>query len=470
MALNSIDFWLVFPVIFLVYWLIPLRYEKVRKGWLVLASYLLYMSWKPVFALVLLYVTAVTFFGARSFEKAKSRKMALGWISSLLALAPLVVFKYYNFLNDNLLAGLSAIGLHFKLPGLNWAIPVGLSFFTFQATGYLFDVYRGQYKAENRFFDYLLFVSFFPQITSGPISKASDFMPQIKALRPFSYNQCKQGLQFILWGMFIKLVIADRLGMFVDTVYANYLHYNGTTLFVASLFYSVQIYCDFSGYSLLAIGVGRTLGFTLPDNFRRPYFAVSITDFWRRWHISLTRWLKDNIYIPLGGNRCSKSRCYFNIMMTFLVSGIWHGAAWTFILWGVVHGILQVIEKSTGFVRYDGKNPVVRITRIVITFFVVNFAWIIFRSPDISTAFHYIARIFHGFGVPAVSEMGGAVLLILAVSLSIFFFKEFREEFFPERFAFLESKAFRWCASVLLFCMICLFGVLGGGQFIYVSF
>ena len=241
MTLVSFSFWLVFPVIFLVYWLIPRRLETARKGWLVLVSYLLYMNWKPAFALVLLYVTVVTFFGALSFGRAGSRKKTLGWASALLALAPLVVFKYYNFLNSSLSAGLEAAGLRFSLPGLNWAVPIGLSFFSFQATGYLFDVYRGQVPAERNFLDYLLFVSFFPQITSGPISKASEFLPQIKALPPFSFDQGKQGLKYLLWGLFIKMVIADRLGLFVDSVYADYPAHNGTTLFVTNLFYSLQI-------------------------------------------------------------------------------------------------------------------------------------------------------------------------------------------------------------------------------------
>lgn len=470
MPFNSFNFWLIFPVIFLVYWLIPARFPAGRKGWLVLVSYLLYMNWKPAFALVLLYVTLVTFLGALSFTGARSKKRVLGWCFALLSLAPLVVFKYYNFLNDSTTAALEAAGLHFSLPGLNWAVPIGLSFFTFQAAGYLFDVYRGQVQAENNFLNYLLFVSFFPQIASGPISKASEFIPQIRELPSFSYEQGKQGLKYLLWGMFMKVVIADRLGLFVDTVYANYLSYNGTTLLVASIFYSIQIYCDFAGYSLMAIGLGRLLGFNLINNFRRPYFATSITDFWRRWHISLTRWLKENIYIPLGGNRCSKARCYFNILVTFLVSGIWHGAAWTFILWGGIHGVIQIVEKMSGTAKYEGHNLWVRTLRMAVTFLIVNFAWILFRSPDISTAGSYIARIFSGVGVPAVSEMGGAVILILAVSVLILVFKELREEFFPGKMAFLDSRAFRGAAYVALFCMVVLFGVLDGGQFIYVSF
>lgn len=470
MAFNSLHFWLVFPLVFLLYWLIPQRLQVLRKIWLIVASYLLYLNWKPVFALVLLFVTLVTYLGARAFESAKSRKAVLGWVFGILALAPLLTFKYYNFLNESLTSGLELLGMHFALPGLNWAVPVGLSFFTFQAAGYLFDVYRGQQEAEKNLLDYTLFVSFFPQIASGPISKARDLLPQIKHPSPFSRPQAVQGLKYLLWGMFLKVVVADRLGIFVDTVYAHYLHYNGTTLLLAAVLYAIQIYGDFAGYSLMAIGLASTLGFSLVQNFRRPYLAVSITDFWRRWHISLTRWLKDNIYIPLGGNRCSRLRCYWNILVTFLVSGIWHGAAWTFIIWGILHGLIQIVEKALGWTDYKGGNPLVRGLRILSTFLIVSLAWVFFRSPDMATAISYLGRIFTSVGIPAVAEMGGAVLLILLMSLSILIFKELREEFFPDRFRFLQTKPMRWCIYLALFCFICLFGVLDGGQFIYVSF
>ena len=358
MAFNSFNFWLVFPLVFGVYWLIPAKWNQWRKVFLVLASYLLYMNWKPAFSIVLLGVTLITYWGGQVLElraednnnnnaNPKRRKRVV-WLFALLGLLPLLVFKYYNFLNDSLTAGLASVGLKFAMPGLNWAVPVGISFFTFQAVGYMLDVYHGRVKAEKNLLDYVLFVSFFPQVTSGPISTAEELMPQIKVVHKFDYEQGKQGLKYLLWGMFIKLVIADRLGLFVDTVYANYIHYSGATCFVASVFYTLQIYCDFAGYSLMAIGIARTLGFNLIDNFRRPYLAVSITDFWKRWHISLTRWLTRQVYIPLGGSRCSKPRTYWNIFVTFLVSGIWHGANWTFIVWGIMHGVLHVHYRSLG--------------------------------------------------------------------------------------------------------------------------
>ena len=382
----------------------------------------------------------------------------------------MLVFKYYNFLNDSLSQGLAAIGLKFAMPGLNWAIPVGISFFTFQAVGYMLDVYHGKTEAEKNLLDYVLFVSFFPQVTSGPISTGNELLPQIKATHKFDYEQGKQGLKFLLWGMFIKLVIADRLGLFVDTVYTNYMHYNGATCFVASVFYTLQIYCDFAGYSLMAIGIARTLGFNLPDNFRRPYFAISITDFWKRWHITLTRWLTQHIYIPLGGNRCSKARNYWNIFVTFLVSGIWHGANWTFIVWGCMHGVLQIVEKALGWQKYEGNNGFVKAIRILVTFLLVNFAWIFFRMPDVTSAGIVIWKIFTSVGTPDLSGLDIFSKLILFIGLAILIFKDLKDEFLPNKLTFLRKGFFRWSIYIALFAMILTLGVLDSGQFIYVNF
>lgn len=395
------------------------------------------------------------------------------WFFALLGLLPLLVFKYYNFLNDSISEGLGCLGLQFAMPGLNWAVPVGISFFTFQAVGYMLDVYHGRVKAEKNLLDYVLFVSFFPQVTSGPISTAEDLMPQIKATLTFNYEQGKQGLKYLLWGMFVKLVIADRLGLFVDTVYTNYVHYSGATCFVASVFYTLQIYCDFAGYSLMAIGIAATLGFNLINNFKRPYLAVSITDFWRRWHISLTRWLTRQVYIPLGGSRCSKFRNYCNIFVTFLVSGIWHGANWTFIIWGCMHGVFQIIEKAFGWQKYEGHNWVIIVLRICLTFLLVNFAWIFFRMPSVEGAWGILCKIFIGFGEFDPSEFGGSVLLLLAtgiMGLLFLTFKDLRDEFFPNKLQFLESKTVRWTIYVILFCIVLLLGDLDGSSFIYVSF
>lgn len=472
MSFTSLHFWLLFPFIFILYWVIPLRYNTYRKLYLIIVSYLLYMNWKPAFAIVLLGVTLITFVGGYLFDNQKNTgnsKRLIG-LFALLGLLPLLLFKYYNFLNDSISEGLSTLGLQFALPGLNWPIPVGISFFTFQAVGYMLDVHHGRVKAEKNLIDYVLFVSFFPQVTSGPISKAEDLMPQIKVAHQFDYKQGVQGLKWLLWGMFIKLVVADRLGIFVDSVYANYIQYNGTTCFVASIFYSFQIYCDFAGYSLMAIGIAAAMGFDLINNFKRPYLAVSITDFWRRWHISLTRWLTHQVYIPMGGSRCSKIRNYWNIMVTFLVSGIWHGANWTFIVWGCLHGIAQVVEKAVGWQRYEGKNMGIKVVRIILTFMIVNFAWIFFRMPTISDAFMIIGQILSSYGIPRFTEFGSAACLMSALGILILALKDIKDEYFDNRILWLEKSSVQWAAYISLFCMILLFGVLDGGQFIYVSF
>jgi D-alanyl-lipoteichoic acid acyltransferase DltB (MBOAT superfamily) len=480
MAFNSFNFWFIFPLIFVFYWAIPAKRNTLRKVLLLVVSYLLYMNWKPVYAIVLLGVTLITYRGGyilgaqvvngEGQNSDNKRRKLLAWCFALLALLPLLVFKYYNFLNESISAGLAIVGLQFALPGLNWAIPVGISFFTFQAVGYMLDVYHGRVKAEINLLDYLLFVSFFPQVMSGPISKADELIPQIKNPHKFDYEQGKQGLKWLLWGMFIKLVIADRLGLFVDTVYANYNHYSGSTCFIASLFYTLQIYCDFAGYSLMAIGIAATLGFKLINNFRRPYLATSITDFWRRWHISLTRWLTQQVYIPFGGSRCSKARTYLNIFITFLVSGIWHGANWTFIVWGCMHGVFQIVEKALGWQKYEGNNWAVKALRICVTFLIVNFAWIFFRMPSLGDAWGAISRIFIDFGMPNLSDMDIYVRFIIAVTLPILIIKDVKDEYFLNRFRLLNCSIIRWSIYILLFVMVISVGVLDSGQFIYVNF
>ena len=445
--------------------MIPVKFNLARKVFLILVSYLLYMNWKPAFAIVLLGVTLITYFGGYLLDKNKierSRK-SIAILFAILSLLPLIVFKYYNFLNDSIHSGLGHLGLAFNLPGLNLAIPVGISFFTFQAVGYLLDVYHGKTVAEKNIIDYILFVSFFPQIASGPISKADELLPQIKRPHTFDFEQGKQGLKFLLWGMFLKVVIADRLGIYVDAVFPNYVHYDSLACIVAIVFYSIQIYADFAGYSFMAIGIAGTLGFSLINNFNRPYFAQSVSEFWRRWHISLTRWLTENVYIPLGGNRCSRVRCWFNILVTFLVSGIWHGANWTFIIWGLIHGLLLILERVTGL-NHKGK---VSVFRIAATFILVSTAWIFFRMPTVGDSIGIIGHLFTSHNASAIAVSGINSSLIV---LPFLFLKDFKDEFLQSRFKFLNHPAVHWAWYVLLLVMIIGFGVLDSGQFIYVSF
>ena len=471
MIYNSLQFIVLFPLIFLLYYAIPARCGKARNLFLLVVSYLLYLQWKPVYALILLGVTLVTYLAALSLECTQQRK-ALVTAGVILALLPLAFFKYFNFINDTVSQALSVAGLQFHLSGLNWAIPIGISFFTFQALGYLLDVHHKRIEAERDFLSYALFISFFPSILSGPINKASLVIPQLKRLRAqYDRPMVTAGLRMILWGMFMKVVVADRVALYVDTVLPNYMNYSGLSCFVASVLYTIQIYADFAGYSLMAIGVGKALGFELTENFRRPYLAVSVTDFWRRWHISLSTWLKDYIYIPLGGNRCSRLRCYWNIFVTFLVSGVWHGANWTFIMWGIMHGVCQIIEKMLGQqqCRYGSVGKTIK---IVITFMIVNFAWIFFRMPTLGDACRVIGRIFdpslpHSIFLPTHTD-----LLLMVMGVGLLFAKDILDEFFPKRCRLLGNRraAVRWTASIITLVLILLCGVFGADQFIYAKF
>ena len=471
MIFNSFNFIVLFPIIFLLYYVIPAKYARMRNLYLLLVSYLLYLQYKPVYAVILFGVTAVTYFSALALADAKYPKRVLT-VGVLFSLLPLVFFKYFNFINASISNALSVVGLHFDLPGLNWAIPIGISFFTFQALGYLWDVYYKREVPERDFLTYSLFVSFFPSILSGPINKASLLIPQLKQLRPyFDYAKAVSGLKMLLWGMFMKVVVADRVALYVDTVFSNYENYTGMSCFVASLLYTIQIYADFAGYSLMAIGVGRVLGLELTENFRRPYFAVSVTEFWHRWHISLSTWLKDYVYIPLGGSRCSKIRNYWNIFVTFLVSGIWHGANWTFIVWGCMHGICQIVEKMLGQQKCNYRLPG-RIVKIVVTFTIVNFAWIFFRMPTLTDACGVIARIFDTTLPMTVYMAPLPTPPFIALGVVLLFMKDLRDEFFPDSLRLMDSniRLVRWSTYVFLLIAILLFGVFSSDQFIYANF
>ena len=384
-----------------------------------------------------------------------------------MALLPLLFFKYYNFVNESVWGLLSSVGLRYELRGLNWAVPIGISFFSFQAVGYLLDVYHKRVEVEKNFWDYTLFVSFFPQVVSGPISKADELLPQIKQLPKFDYDKARCGMQWLLWGLFLKVVLADRVGLYVDLIFDNYQHYSGWNTILAAVLYSFQIYGDFAGYSFMAVGVAKLLGFDLINNFEKPYLAQSVTNFWRRWHISLTRWLTQQVYIPLGGSRCSKTRQYLNIMITFLVSGIWHGANWTFIVWGILHGFFQIIEKALGLGKTESKG-ILKMLRIVVTFVLVTLAWVIFRSPSMEVAVDFIASMvdFNGFVATGMDMLRYSV-----IALIILLFWELLCEYkkdFVLRLA--HYKVIRWMVYLFIVVMIMLTGVFDGGQFIYANF
>lgn len=474
MIFNSFQFVWLFPVIFCAYWLLSGRRNLVAKfprmgnAFLIVISYAVYLQWKPVYALILLSITAWTYLFAIQLER-RHRKW-YGVFAAVVVLLPLLLFKYYNFLNDSLTQLFALFGVSVGLPGLNWALPLGLSFYTLQALGYLLDVYHRRIPAERYWWDYVLFVCFFPQIVCGPISKAKDLLPQIKARREFRYAQAVQGLKWILWGIFLKVVVADRIGETVDYIFDNYTTQSGPFCALGAFLYAFQIYGDFAGYSFCAVGVGELLGFELINNFRRPYLSQSVTEFWHRWHISLSTWLKDYVYIPLGGSRCSRARNYWNILVTFLVSGIWHGANWTFIVWGVLHGVFQIVEKALGLNKLKSSGPL-RLLRIVVTFALVDVAWIFFRMPTLAEAWSFVVKIATDLRV-SVDVALPQVLWCLCLA-AIVMGKDVADESLRLRsLRLLHSGqvAVRWSAYAVLLFLILFTGVLASGKFIYAGF
>ena len=364
---------------------------------------------------------------------------------------------------DNLTALFCHWGIHLGLPEFPWLLPVGISFYTFQALGYAIDVYRGNISAERNPITYALFISFFPQLVAGPIERSSHLLPQFKKWHPFSYDDAMTGLKWMLWGYFLKLALADRCGIYVDAIYNNLAYHNGTSYLIASLLFPFQIYGDFAGYSLTAIGAARVMGFRLMENFRRPYFAATVSEFWRRWHISLSTWFKDYVYIPLGGNRVSRPRGYFNVMMTMTISGIWHGANWSFIVWGILHGLMQCIEKMLGLGRASFRG-IRRWVHVFITFLWVSAAWVFFRADSLSDAVTVLTGICLRPGVP---KLNLADWMAAGVALLILFAKEWRDE----RGKSVQRTRLSEHVRLALMCAyLLLLGVLNGDQFIYFQF
>lgn len=415
-----------------------------------------------------------------------------GVIATIL---PLVVFKYGHFISENLSSFTDSFDLTSGSLGLmsnsdenHFSIiaPLGISFFTFQALSYVFDVYRKKYPAEQNLSNYLTYMAFFPSMIAGPINRYDQLMPQLNTVQGFNRPLAEKGLKMILWGMFLKVVIADRLQLYIDPVFDGFLQESGSSLLMAAILYSIQLYTDFAGYSLMAIGAAATLGYNLKQNFHNPYFSIGITDFWHRWHITLAHWLRDYIYIPLGGNRCSKRRNYANILITFTVSGIWHGANWTFIVWGLLHGLFQVVEKMLGLQKkkeskltstdiesssikqrnFSMKDRSILLARIILTFFLITFLWIFFRMNTIEDAWIVIEKIF-----TSQDMHFGICEKFIYVFIVIVFIKDLIDEIRPSCNPFYHSKTWvRWATYLFIFTSILLFGVFDAGQFIYARF
>ncbi|MCD8288808.1 MAG: MBOAT family protein [Prevotella sp.] len=408
----------------------------------------------------------------------KRRKLYL-LICLLVNFSILFIYKYLNFATESVFGALSLCGLRMEVPHFELLLPVGISFYTFQAVGYTIDVYRGNIKAERNLLTYALFVSFFPQLVAGPIERAKNLLPQFHNKIKFDADTCIEGLKLMIWGYFMKLCIAENVAPYVNAVYNNMEHHNGTSVMLASFFFTFQIYCDFCGYSLIAIGAARCMGYKLMTNFNHPYLTRSMKDFWRRWHISLSTWFMDYVYIPLGGSRCSELKHYRNLFVTLLVSGIWHGANWTFIVWGGYHGILLVL--STLRLKLESKrkkvidNRIVKAIRLVCEtvgcFVLAVFGWIFFRANSLGDAFLAIKKIFTEHGLLYNGEGKPAIALPL-VLIVLMMLKEMKDEYHWHLPDLIHNRkmcvAYVSTAAMIVLILLC--ASFEGGQFIYFQF
>ncbi|MFH0923455.1 MAG: MBOAT family O-acyltransferase [Candidatus Falkowbacteria bacterium] len=482
MLFNSLHFLIFFPIIVFLYFAIPHKYRWIL---LLAASYYFYMSWNAKYAILLIISTIVDYSAAllmgKTEENATRRKYLFASLAANLGL--LFVFKYLNFFSSSLNNILLSFNSPLDIPHLNILLPVGISFYTFQTLSYTIDVYRGKIQPEKHLGIFAVYVSFFPQLVAGPIERAKNLLPQFFVNHEFDYKRVTDGLKIMLWGFFLKMVIADRLAALVNEVYNNIYSYSGLPLLLATYFFAFQIYCDFAGYSFIAIGAAKIMGYNLMDNFRRPYFSQSISEFWKRWHISLSTWFKDYLYIPLGGNRTAKYRWYLNLFIVFLVSGFWHGANWTFIFWGALHGFYLVfsiftaglrkkIVEFTGIVKFP---KVYKIIKVLITFHLVLIGWIFFRANSLADAFYALSHLFIDFssGLSAVLPKLSFYQDILLGAAAILFmeFIHLLQERRGMR-QFLDSKPLlvRWAVYYLIIFGILLFGVFEETPFIYFQF
>lgn len=498
MLFNSSSFLIFFPIVTLVYFILP---HKIRYIWLLISSYYFYMCWNPAYSLLMLFSTLITYLSGIAIERVKKTslddkkrikymKLCVA-LSMILNLSILAYFKYFNFFINNINLILSKIHILYTAPQIDVLLPVGISFYTFQALSYTVDVYRDDIYAEKNFFKYALFVSFFPQLVAGPIERSKNLLIQLNEKHTLKYDNLQSGFMLMLYGYFLKMVIADRIALFVDTVYGDYIKYSGWYLIVASILFAFQIYCDFAGYSTIALGAAKIMGFTLTDNFNSPYLSVSIADFWRRWHISLSSWFKDYVYIPLGGNRKGKVRKYINLMIVFLLSGLWHGAKWTFVIWGAINGLYQVIGQLLMPVRnflnkvlhLDRESFSHRLYHIIGTFILVDISWVFFRAKHVSDAICIIKSIFTADNIHILFDgslyghglnQRNFILMLLAIAVLIFVDICKNKHIVIREFIAKQEFWFR-CLSLLLFTLaILIFGIYGANYnetaFIYFQF
>lgn len=396
---NSIEFGIFFPIVFIVYWLLP---QKHRWLFILISSYYFYMSWNAKYVFLILFTTVVSYLSALLIERVSSRNVRKYILTGciVLCMGVLFFFKYFNFFSESVSWTLARLSIPVQPLTLKLMLPVGISFYTFQTMSYVIDVYRGQEAAEHHFGQYAAFVSFFPQLVAGPIERTGNLLQQIKDKHVFRYEQAAYGLKLMAWGFFKKVAIADTISQFAGAVFASPQSFHGFSLVIAAVLFSFQIYCDFSGYSDIAIGTAKMMGIELMTNFKSPYLSQSIKEFWSRWHISLSTWFRDYVYIPLGGSRVGKLRHYRNLLITFLVSGLWHGANWTFVIWGGIHGLAQIVENMLIPKSKLHSVGITRWLRILGVFAFCVIGWIFFASNSVSDAVYILTHLFSGIQQP----------------------------------------------------------------------
>ena len=484
MLFNSIDFAIFLPLVFVIYWFVANRNLKLQNALIVTASYLFYGWWDWRFLSLILFSTVLDYTIGINLGKSReerTRKLLL-WSSILLNLGILGFFKYYNFFVDNFVAAFSFFGGSISPNSLNIILPVGISFYTFQTLSYTIDVYRNKLEPTKDFVAFAAFVSFFPQLVAGPIERATRLLPQFYVSRNFEYQRAVDGMRQILWGLFKKVVIADGCAEYANLIFGNSGEYSGSTLLLGAFFFTFQIYCDFSGYSDIAIGTARLFGFDLMRNFAYPYFSRDVAEFWRRWHISLSTWFRDYLYIPLGGSRGGTAKRIRNTFAIFIVSGFWHGANWTFIFWGALNAIyflpLLLTDRNRNHLEIVAQGRVLPSVRegvnMVMTFLLMVMTWIFFRAEDLGHAFQIISEIFSDsiFSVPEFAHKRDAawVLLLLLVFLIIEWFGR-ESEFAIERVKLIKSTAARWSIYLVVILSIYFLGNFSESiEFIYFQF
>lgn len=500
MQFNSIHFMIFFPVVLAVYFIVP---KKLRYIWLLVASYYFYMSWNAKYAILIGFSTIITylcgiFIDQTSLNEGKTwerlrKGVLIGGI--VINLVILFLFKYLDFAIDNINEILSAVNITVIDNKFDFLLPVGISFYTFQALGYVIDVYRKEIKAEYNPLRYALFVSFFPQLVAGPIERSVNLVNQLKnvhEIKLWNYERIIKGFMLMMWGFFMKVIVADRAAAVANSVFANYYASGTFELIMGAVFFAVQIYCDFASYSTIAQGAAQIMGIRLMDNFDTPYFALSIKEFWRRWHISLSTWFRDYLYIPLGGNRKGRTRKYVNLMIVFLVSGLWHGADWTYIVWGGLHGAYQVIAellqpyKTKINTRLNVKTETFtyKLSKMITTFALVCFSWIFFRADSISVAFSYIGRMFTQLNPWALTNgsiynigLSRQEMNILLISIAVLLFVDYMKRKKNVRFENITDNENFWVRGVVIFVLlfvVIVFGAYGysfdAQEFIYFQF